>query len=68
MADWDGIAHLETSDSLAGLYGDDSIVGRAMVVHAGEDDLGLGGDSGSRASGNAGARVACCIIGLTDEP
>ena len=28
----------------------------------GVDDLGLGGDAGSLATGNAGSRVACCII------
>ena len=41
---------------------EDNILGRAIVVHAGEDDLGLGGDEGSLATGNAGARVACCKI------
>ncbi len=32
------------------------------MVHAGEDDLGQGGDAGSLASGNAGARLGCGII------
>eukprot|EP00977_Amphora_coffeiformis_P002863 scaffold538_cov166-Amphora_coffeaeformis.AAC.5 len=31
----------------------------SVVVHAGQDDLGLGGDAGSRAVGNAGARPGC---------
>lgn len=35
---------------------------RALVVHAREDDMGKGGNAGSRGSGNAGGRVACCII------
>ena len=39
-----------------------TIAGRAIVVHAGEDDLGLGGNPGSVASGNAGSRVACGVI------
>ena len=43
------------------------IGGLALVIHAGEDDLGLGGDAGSVASGNAGARIACCNIVITDE-
>ena len=41
---------------------DTSILGKAIVVHAGEDDLGTAGDSGSLATGNAGGRVACGII------
>ena len=39
---------------------DDNVIGRGIVVHAGEDDLGLGGKSDSLSTGAAGARVACC--------
>jgi Cu/Zn superoxide dismutase len=38
------------------------VVGRPIVLHADADDLGQGGDTGSRAVGNAGARLACCDI------
>ena len=41
------------------LVGSLGIEGRAVVVHAGTDDLGLGGNSSSRAVGNAGARPGC---------
>mmetsp|Transcript_25570 Transcript_25570/g.45346 ORF Transcript_25570/g.45346 Transcript_25570/m.45346 type:complete len:178 (-) Transcript_25570:178-711(-) len=40
----------------------DSVIGRAFVLHLGEDDLGQGGDAGSITTGNAGARLACCKI------
>ena len=45
-------------------------VGRAIVIHAGQDDLGMGtGDAeeGSLATGNAGARVGCCVIEAVDN-
>ena len=45
-----------------------NILGRAIVVHAQGDDLGLGGDSGSQSTGNAGARVACGVIKLASLP
>jgi len=45
--------------ALVRLKGETGIAGRSVVVHAGTDDLGTGGDDGSRAVGNAGARPAC---------
>ena len=41
------------------ISGATSIVGRAMVLHAGEDDLGQGGESDSLTTGHAGARLGC---------
>ncbi|VDM72127.1 unnamed protein product [Strongylus vulgaris] len=44
------------------LTGPQSIVGRTVVVHAGQDDLGQGTANDSSTTGNSGARVACGII------
>ncbi|KAF4359271.1 hypothetical protein F8388_009932 [Cannabis sativa] len=46
------------------LCGSNSIIGRAVVVHADPDDLGKGGHELSKSTGNAGGRIACGIIGL----
>lgn len=39
------------------------ILGRSMIVHAHEDDYGLGGQEDSLTTGHAGARIACAVIG-----
>ena len=61
---------------IEGKYG---ILGRSVVIHAGEDDLGLGGldEKGnvvdekvreeSLKTGNAGKRIACGVIGYKKD-
>ncbi|XP_051571618.1 extracellular superoxide dismutase [Myxocyprinus asiaticus] len=49
----------------AKLFGSQSILGRAVVVHEKEDDLGMGSDEESKRSGNAGKRIAGCVIGIS---
>ncbi|XP_073692987.1 extracellular superoxide dismutase [Cu-Zn]-like [Garra rufa] len=49
----------------AKLFGGQSIMGRSVVVHEKEDDLGMGSDEESKLSGNAGKRIAGCVIGIT---
>lgn len=45
------------------LSGHHSVIGRSMIIHEKEDDLGLGGDSESKKTGNSGERISCGIIG-----
>ena len=51
-----GVAHYERIDKVISLNGSDSIVGKSIIVHAGEDDLT------TQPTGNSGARVACGLI------
>ncbi|ROT67064.1 copper/zinc superoxide dismutase isoform 5 [Penaeus vannamei] len=67
LAGEDSVAYVDILDDEVTLFGWYSVLGRAVVVHAGEDDLGLGGDSGSLSTGNAGGRVACCTIFAVPE-
>jgi len=47
-ADHAGKANVDQRDNIFDLYGDDSIIGRSLVLHA---------------ETNGGARIACCTIG-----
>ncbi|KAI9828285.1 MAG: hypothetical protein M1819_006623 [Sarea resinae] len=53
-----------TTDKLVKLIGPESVLGRTVVVHAGTDDLGKGGNEESKKTGNAGPRPACGVIGI----
>jgi len=43
------------------LTGSTGVIGRAMIIHSGADD-------GSDPSGNAGSRIARCVIGVSNDP
>ncbi|XP_076043172.1 superoxide dismutase [Cu-Zn]-like [Oratosquilla oratoria] len=58
-----GTAVVDIVDNMITLVGPRSIVGRAIVIHAGVDDLGKGGHPDSLTTGNAGGRVDCAVIG-----
>lgn len=57
-ADDSGNAHLEYIDKMISFEGDHSIIGRSIIVHKIEDDFK------TQPTGNAGARVACGVIGI----
>ena len=63
-ADADGKAKIDISDSFISVSGENSILGRTVVVHADVDDLGKGGHELSKTTGNAGGRLACGVIGI----
>jgi len=61
-ADDDGTASFSIEAKRIDLIGERSVVGRGLVVHADQDDLGQGGDEESLKTGNAGDRLACGVI------
>ncbi|KAH3902509.1 probable Superoxide dismutase [Cu-Zn] 1 [Saccharomycodes ludwigii] len=61
-----GVAEGSKTDSLIKLLGTNSIVGRTVVIHSGQDDLGKGGNEESLKTGNAGTRPACGVIGFSN--
>lgn len=42
----------------------DDILGRSIIIHEDEDDLGRGGFNDSKTTGHSGARIACAVIGI----
>ena len=75
LADSKGNVNTVFHDYLLRLHGKYNIIGRSVVIHEEEDDLGLGGldvdgniinkkiHAESKKTGNAGKRVACGVIG-----
>ena len=64
QADDQGNGRYERVDHQVSLHGPFSVIGRSCVLHRLTDDLGEGGDEESLKTGNAGARIACGVIGL----
>ena len=54
----DSTAHYQRTDTVISLDGPHSIVGRAVIVHAGEDDFT------TQPTGDAGPRIAAGVIGI----
>ena len=77
--DAEGNSAGELTDGLVKLFGEFTVIGRSVMVHADEDDLGTGDNSAasaegppqngkvSKKTGNAGARIACGEIKLSES-
>lgn len=64
ITDKNGCAKYRIVDSVIKLKGVKyNIIGRGLVIHQDADDLGLGKNAESLLTGNAGKRIACCVIG-----
>ncbi|XP_047481534.1 superoxide dismutase [Cu-Zn] 4A-like [Penaeus chinensis] len=64
IADYNGVARISLFDRHISLDRNSPayVGGLAVVIHAGEDDLGRGGDAESLKTGNAGGRDGCGIV------
>ncbi|GMK56127.1 hypothetical protein CspeluHIS016_0211830 [Cutaneotrichosporon spelunceum] len=60
--DSNGVARFKITDCVARLCGEHAVMGRAVVVHFGTDDLGRGGHDDSKETGHAGGRAGCGVI------
>ncbi|KAH6585518.1 hypothetical protein BASA50_001127 [Batrachochytrium salamandrivorans] len=65
LAAEDGSFVATYTDARATLFGTNSIIGRALVLHGGVDDLGITDNPLSITTGNAGSRLACGVIGIS---
>ena len=67
-ANADGKVRMKLRDGMIQLRGEKSnIIGRSLVIHEKEDDLGLTPNNPeSLINGLAGARIACAVVGYAD--
>ena len=64
ITDNNGIAKYIQRDTMIKLRGTKcNIIGRGLIIHEDEDDLGKGGEKDSLVTGHAGKRIACAVIG-----
>merc|ERR1712194_80062 len=77
--DANGNSKGQMKDRLVKIFGEDTCIGRSVMVHEDEDDLGLGDNSKanepgppqngfvSKITGNAGGRIGCGEIVVVDK-
>lgn len=65
-ADESGTATIKVDESNIKIFGPHSVIGRSIVICAGADDEGRGGQDNSLTTGNAGPRIAYGVIGLSN--
>ncbi|AKN81005.1 Super oxide dismutase [Lonomia obliqua multiple nucleopolyhedrovirus] len=61
------LTEIAMSDNVISLFGPNSILGRSLVVHTDQDDLGLTDHPLSKTTGNSGGRLGCGIIGAVND-
>lgn len=59
--DENGFAELDMVDPMLSFEGANSIIGRGIIIHEGEDDLE------SQPTGAAGSRLSCGVIGVAQQ-
>jgi Cu-Zn family superoxide dismutase len=67
MANEKGVAEFSMDNNLVELTGPFSVIGRSIVVHEDEDDLGKGGYADSLTTGHSGKRIGCGVIGIMKD-
>jgi Cu-Zn family superoxide dismutase len=65
--DNDGNVKYKIIDKMIKLRGICNIIGRGLIIHADKDDGGKGNNEASLINGNSGKRIACAIIGYSQD-